>query len=358
MSSSFASSAGVLTTVTLLTFGAAASPAAARPAASKPAARPVTGHHIPAPPVAPAVRFDPGSWLYRDVRRAPVAANSAAMVRNLHRQVVSRYHGIAAVNAYRYNAGFYRVSANTPGVNVSFYDCQHKGYVPDGLLTGRKQFVSVPIPRGAVPAAGTDGNLTVYRPATHQLWEFWVARRDSRTNRWKACWGGRMDNVSRSRRAAFYGNYGATATGVSIAGSMISVAEARAHQINHAMYLAIPEPKKYTSYSWPARRSDGTSTRSDAIPEGTVLRLDPRLDVNKLHLTAFGRAVARAAQKHGFIVADKAGAVNVSTESGAAEKARTGKNPWDAIFGGVPDYRQLTGFPWSRLQALPTDYGH
>lgn len=359
------SRAVILTTVTALASGVGGlTPATATPSrAAAPAqssAAPNTSlatAQTAASRVKPAVRFHSRSWLYRDIRRAPVARNSAAMVKNLRNQIHGRWNGVAAVNAYQYNASFYRTTASTPRQTVQFYDCQGKGYVPDGLFNGRKQFVNVPIPRNAVSAVGTDGNLTIYDARTDKLWEFWVASRIGKTQRWKACWGGRMDKVSKSRWAGFQTYFGATATGISLAGTMITVEEARKRQINHTMYMAIPEPKVASDFSWPAKRSDGFSRAAGAIPEGTVLRLDPRVNVERLNLTPFGKAVARAAQKHGFVVADKAGAVNISTESGAPEKARTGRNPWDSIFGRTPSYEQLRGFPWHRMQALPKHYG-
>lgn len=354
----------ILTTVTTLALGmGVSSQAVAQPqvpaaqSTSRAATQTEPGTTLAAAAkVKPAVKFHSRSWLYRDIRKAPVSKSSKGMTSDLRRQIYGRYNGVAAVNAYQYNASFYRAAAKTPRQTVRFYDCQGKGYVPAGLFNGAKHFVNVPIPRNAVPAMGTDGNLTIYDARTDRLWEFWVAKRIGKTQQWKACWGGRIDHVSKNRGASFNGHFGATASGISFAGTMITVAEARKRQINHTMYLAIPEPKA-GSVSWPAKRSDGFSHRKYAIPEGTVLRLDPKVNVDKLKLTPFGKTVARAAQKHGFIVADKAGAVNVSTESGAAERARTGKDPWNAIFGRTPSYSQLRGFPWTRMQALPKNYG-
>lgn len=307
----------------------------------------------PAP--APAVKFAPNNIFHRDISAAPTASNSAAMVANLTKQVTDHWGGIAAVNSDQYNASFYRATPTTQKVDLAFNDCQNKGYTPYGLLNGKGIFKNVPIPADAVPANGTDGNLDVYDPVSDKLWEFWVASKD-KAGRWSACWGGRIDDVSQNP-GYFDGTFGTTATGISFSGSMITLAEARARQIDHAMYLAIMSPAKYTNYSWPAQRSDGFSTDPSAVPEGTRLRLDPRVNVNSLNLTPFGKAVAKAAQKYGFIVADKAGSVNVSLENGAAEKARTGVDPWSKIFSDAPNYQQLKNFPWAKLQALPKDYG-
>ena len=168
---------------------------------------------------------------------------------------------------------------------------------------------------------------------------------------WSACWGGRIDHVS-SSRGYFPAPFGVSASGLVTVGSMITLAEARAGRIDHAMALALIAPARWDRWRFPAQRSDGTDPSADAIPQGARLRLDPSLDVTTLHLTPLGEAIARAAQKYGFIVVDTAGAVAVMAESGVPDEARTGTDPWPAILRGVPAYEQLRGFPWSKVEVL------
>ena len=66
--------------------------------------------------------------------------------------------------------------------------------------------------------------------------------------------------------------------------------------------------------------------------------------------------IAVAAQKYGFIVNDKGGAVAVIAEDGTSTAAVTGTNPWTTLLNGVPSYSMMRNFPWDRLQALPRDY--
>lgn len=307
----------------------------------------------PRAPAKPAVPTRAGAWPTADISQAPRALDSDAVVADLTHQVERVWNGKAGVNAYAYNAGFYRVPSDTPKIRVGFDDCQRKGYTPDGLFVGRAQFVDVPIPAGAIPAAGTDAQLTIYDPAADKLWEFWQARK-SASGAWTACWGGRIDDVSTSD-GVFDAPFGATATGLSMGVGMISIAEAKAGRIEHAMYLGVLDAKARTQ-SWPANRNDGNVDREGVVTEGQRLRLDPSIDVTKLGLTPFGVMVARAAQKYGFVVADRAGAVSVVTESGAATQAVRGENPWDVLLGG-PEYEALSNFPWDELEALPVDYG-
>lgn len=301
------------------------------------------------------IKFAPDSFFTRDIRNAPLHPNSAKMIKHLTPQITNYYNGVAAVNAYEYNVSLFTATANTPRQDVQFYDCQGKGYVPDGLFNGAGHYKSVPIPANAIAAKGNDKNLTIYDPVQDKLWEFWIAEPIG-GGKWRACWGGRIDNVSKNQ-GTFPGHYGATATSIAFAGGMISLDDVRKGSIDHAMYLAIIEPKMWNEFWWPAQRSDGHSSHADAVPEGAILRLDPSVNVDSLNITPFAKMVAKAAQKHGFVVADKAGAVNVSTESGLAEQRATGKNPWDSIFGSTPSWEQLRGFPWDKMQVLQKDYG-
>lgn len=291
-----------------------------------------------------------------DVSRAPLNPNSAAMVRSLASQVSTRYGGVAAFNVTKYNTTVYTVPRDQPTVDVAWDDCQRKGYTPRGLLGPDGQFTQVPIPGGAVPSQGSDGQLTVYSPSTDQLWEFWkpVLRADG----WHACWGGRIDSVSTSP-GYFTGGFGASASGLAVSAGAITLAEAQAGRIDHALSLAIPDPASWKTFSWPAQRSDGSATSTSPIMEGARFRLDPTVDVSRLGLTPLAAMVARAAQTYGFIVTDKAGAVSVSAESATAVvKAGGGTaNPWTALMGGKPGYSIMADFPWDRLQALPTDHG-
>lgn len=298
--------------------------------------------------------FGAGSIWRSNLAGAPRAANSARMVAGLVRQVTSRYGGVAAFNVGHYNASFYRVPAKQQPVTVLWDDCQGRESLPAGLYGSGGQFLNVPLPSNAVPAAGSDASLVIYQPGTDTMWDLWrVARRP---DGWHACWGGRMDHVSRSGGWFAHG-FGSSATGLSVIGGAIGIREARAGRIRHALALAIPEPAQSTDVSWPAQRSDGSATGPDAIPEGTRFRLDPRLKVGRLHLNPIAAMIARAAQRYGFVVTDRSGAVAVVTESGTATQAVTGTDPWHALLRGTPDYLIMKNFPWQHLQALPKNYG-
>ncbi len=302
-------------------------------------------------PVPGRYPFGDSSVWRQDVSGAPLNPRSGALVANLAAQVRDNYGGIAAFNVDNFSTSFYTVGPDQPTVDVAFDDCQDKGYVPGGLTGEDGQFTAVPVPADAVPAKGTDKQLTVYQPSTDRLWEFWQASKVD--GRWQACWGGRLDHASTSP-GYFPGGFGSSASGLAISGGMVRVDDVEAGRIDHALALQIISPRSYQEFSWPAQRSDGWSDDPDAVPEGLRLRLDPSVDVASLGLEPVTEMIALAAQKYGFIVVDKAGAVAVTGETGTATQ---GTNPWPGFLRGVPDHSVLKGFPWQDLQALPVDYG-
>lgn len=308
----------------------------------------------PGPASGRVVDFAPTSFYYDDISRAPLDPDSAGIAANVAAQVANHWGGVAAFNAHQWNATFYRVDRATPAVTVKWNNCFKWDWTPADLFGGAKHFVDVRIPALAQAAQGSDGTMAIYDADTDTLWEFWQMRKDA-TGSWSACWGGRIDDVSRSN-GQHAARYGVAASGLAIAGGLISAAEVRRGQIDHAMYLGVIEARYFTELSWPATRSDGYTKNPYTPMEGQRLRLDPSLDVDSLRLSRFATMVAKAAQKYGFIVSDKGGAVALIGEAGQSLAATTGTNPWPELLREA-DHAVLKGFPWNRLQALPRDYG-
>jgi hypothetical protein len=273
---------------------------------------------------------------------AQLDARSDAYVADLQRQLTQWQ---PYVNTTQYSSPVYTVSASQAKVRVVL-DSQWSA--PD-LQAAWEQ---VPIPAGAVPAAGTDGHMVVYQPATDTMWEFWKAAK--REDGWHAAWGGRMTDVSGN--PGFFtnpSNWGATATSLPVLGGLIRLDELSAGHIDHALALAIPEARQGW-FSWPAQRADGTLDNPDAIPEGTRFRLDPTLDLSTMSMAPVVRMIADAAQRYGIVVRDKAGAVTFFGE----DPTPTGSNPYAGTTGwfqGKSPAQLMTQFPWSHLQALQTN---
>lgn len=297
--------------------------------------------------------FSPTSFWYTPIpANAPLHANSANFVKEIIRQKAA-YYGTVMINTREYTSPVYIASAGAPTVKVTQWDCQKKGYSDASLA---EQWAAVPIPDYAVQSKGTDGEMTVYQPSTDTVWEFWQAKKVD--GKWQACWGGRLQNASTSS-GAFYKYYGTTATSLPFLGGQITAEELQRGEIRHAIGFSVVDAEAAGIFSWPANRSDGLNplNLANRIPEGLRFRLDPTVNVDALPMSKAGKVIAKAAQKYGFVVWDKAGALSLRAQNAVSYTAQGQSDPYPALFEGKPNYAVLNGFPWDRLQFLPKDYG-
>jgi hypothetical protein len=283
---------------------------------------------------------------------APLHTNSANFVAEFLRQKKA-YYGTVSINTRAYAAPVYMVGSNVPTVTVTEWDGQKKGFRDKRLAD---QWKAVPIPDYAAPADGTDAEMVIWQPATDRMWEFWLARKTN--GLWQACWGGGMEHVSQNP-GIWPNHYGTTATSLPFLGGQIGVDEVRHGEIKHALGIALVDCESYSVTSWPATRSDGYNPKHapNRIPEGLRFRLDPAVNVEALNLPPVGKIIARAAQKYGFVVWDKAGAITLRAENPKAYTQRGLPNPWPELLGGKPEWSILQNFPWNKLQFLPMNYG-
>ena len=294
---------------------------------------------LPCAPAAAAPRpFAPTSFWNAPLRAdAPLDPASPRYAAELAQQV--RTYG-PWINTTKFSSPVYTVGAHEQTVRVTL-DKRDPGL--------QAAWERVPIPRGARPAAGTDHTMVIWQPATDTMWELWVARRAA--DGWHARWGGRMEHVSAS--PGYYTDpprWGATGTSLPALGGMMRLDELRANRIDHALAIALPEVRAAV-YSWPAQRTDGSIAGAGAIPAGMRFRLDPSLNLARLRLSPIVRAMARAAQRYGIVVRDRAGAVAFYAE----DPTPTGGDPYGRLFGGRYPSALLAQFPWAHLQALRPD---
>ncbi|MHB1677807.1 MAG: DUF4124 domain-containing protein [Sulfuriferula sp.] len=298
--------------------------------------------------------FESNSFWYTPIPIwATLDPNSANYVAEFLRQL-STYYGTIGIGTDSYTSPIYYADPTTPTTRVQEWDCTNRGYLDTNL---QAQWSAVPIPAYAVQSAGSDGEMTIYQPSTHTIWEFWEARKVH--GQWQACWGGQIDNASQSN-GIFPFPYGTTATGLPFMGGQVTAEELKAGVINHVIGISLVNQAPWNVFSWPAQRSDGGYNPTNApnqIPEGTRFRLDPSINVDTLNMTPVGKIVAKAAQKYGFVVWDKAGAISLRFENSLSYTQIGQPNPYIALFNGVPNYFIMNGFPWNKLQFLPMNYG-
>ncbi|MEZ0318311.1 MAG: DUF4124 domain-containing protein [Methylophilaceae bacterium] len=278
--------------------------------------------------------------------------NSAAFVTEFLSQK-TKYYGNVTINTYSYASPVYYAEAGALTTIIKQWDCQKKGFLDKNLA---QQWSEVPIPSYAEPAKGRDAEMTIYQTSTDTLWEFWKMRKQD--GKWEACWGGRMQNASKSD-GVFPSYYGTTATSLPFIGGQITAEELQRGEIKHVIGISLVDLDKWSNYSWPAHRSDGWNPKDmpNRIPEGSRFRLDPSVDVDALKMSVAGKVIAKAAQKYGFVVWDKAGSISLRAQNPLSYTTLGRSDPYIDVFKGKRPYTVLDGFPWDRLQFLPKDYG-
>lgn len=297
--------------------------------------------------------FAADSFWYSPIPRVvPLHPQSEAFVQEFLRQKKA-YYGNVNLNAREYASPVYVVGPEIKGTDVTEWNCQNKGFTDPHLA---RQWKAVPIPVHAQAADGTDAEMTIYQPSSDTVWEFWRARKHD--GAWQACWGGRMERASHSD-GVFAQHYGTTATSLPFIGGQITAEELQRGEIRHAIGIALVDAEHHAIKSWPAHRSDGYNPKrvANRIPEGLRLRLDPAVDVERLKLHPVAATIARAAQKYGFVVWDKAGAISLRLQNPKSWTARGAPDPYPALFQGRARSAVMDGFPWDRLQFLPIDFG-
>lgn len=319
------------------------------PAASAPATA------APAPPPAPAPTplFAPDSvWNAPLAAAAPLDPDGPQLVQKLRDTVAQNLAARTGpwIATNQSGTPVYRVPATQPLVRVQL----HTGWWGATLQTA---YESVPIPADARPGTGADAHMVVWQPSTDRYWEFFHTRKLS--DGWHADYGGAIEDVSQS--AGYFSTaswpglsqsyWGATASSLPLAGGLMRIDELKAGAIPHALALVIPfaRPK---AWSFPAQRTDGSSSDPAGIPEGARFRIDPTLDLTKLAMPRMTRMMAVAAQRYGMVVVDQTGwAVGFRAE----DNTPTGSDPYygsGGLFGGLYPNDLLTSFPWDHLQLM------
>ncbi|HUB75094.1 MAG TPA: hypothetical protein VL979_13810 [Solirubrobacteraceae bacterium] len=291
-------------------------------------------------------------WNEEPPADAPLESNSAAVVTAFVNEIAAYEAAKKApnINTSSWSVPVYTVPAGQPLVKVTL-EAARLSKSP-ALQTA---WEAVPLPSNAQPAAGTDKHLVLWQPSTDKLWEFWHLEKTEAG--WEAGWGGAMQDALTD--SGSYGpeawsgaltTWGASATSLSIAGGLITLEDLEKGEINHALAMAIPNPRGEV-YAAPAHRTDGWSTEATSIPEGAHLRLNPSLNLASLHLPKLTLMMAEAAQRYGIVVRDSAANVAVYGQ----DPTPTGTNPYTGSHGyyeGKSAQQILQAFPWKELQLL------
>ncbi|MBW2527919.1 MAG: hypothetical protein JRI23_27310 [Deltaproteobacteria bacterium] len=185
----------------------------------------------------------------------------------------------------------------------------------------QNQAGGVPIPAGALGAPEADGHMVVWDRKNEISYDFWRYRYPNNTApEGQTSWGGLVSTAGNGvdTPGGRFGAGGATGADIARLAGIIRVAEVQSGVIPHA--LVGPTTNSCSTFRWPALKSDGWSTRSDCLPEGARMQLDPSIDLDTVTgLRPIDRMVAEALQTYGWFNIDNGGSFNGSETGWAVQ---------------------------------------
>lgn len=184
------------------------------------------------------------------------------------------------------------IPANQPRVPVTFTWPQESDPGP------------YPIPANAPIEGGPDSqgdrHILLVDAATARLYEVYNAW-PNQDGSWRADAGAIYDLSSHGLRPA--GWTSADAAGLPILPGLVRYEEAASEAITHAIRFTAPQTRN--TYVWPARHQASSLTGVEYPPMGQRFRL--KASVNITRFSPVPRAIARAMQTYGLILADNGG---------------------------------------------------
>jgi hypothetical protein len=241
--------------------------------------------------------FPSSNWWNQDISTAPVDPQSNAYIdfigrdRTLHPDFGPPPYGIPYI-------GVGGTEARTPVAFVAYGDESDSGFrgeqgypVPEVAKT-QPNYIE-----GAMPGGGSDGDrhMLIVDRDRWILYELFATQWNDARRRWEAGSGAIFDLSTNGRRPE--GWTSADAAGLAILPGLVRYDEARRGRVNHALRVTV---RATNGHVWPASHSAGS--RSGALPMGARLRLKASKDLSRY--PAYIRAIFRAMQTHGLIVAD------------------------------------------------------
>ena len=208
------------------------------------------------------------------------------------------------INLHNYTIPIYEVDSTTPLIKVGNYPGSDFRHHPDFDSMG------VPVPLGFKPSPGSDQHATIIDWNRKLAWDMFKVEQDS-TGQWVACTGVivPLDGNGVFNKEDFkvmddesIHQYGPSrAAGVPSFAGTIMYDEILAGEIRHKLSCAL-RFVALKEYVYPAIWTDGNF--KGGIPEGSVIQLDPSLDLTRFDLLPGEIAVAKALQQFGMVVVD------------------------------------------------------
>ena len=272
------------------------------------------------------------------------------------------------INLHEWTVPIYRVSSDTLRILVTRRmtdDPQSLAFLANSkpYLHPRHRFGlhpdferGVPLPSWARPDPQEDAHVAVVDEDAGLAWDMWGARR-APDGSWQTCTGmayrldgsGVFDPVDfPARNGESIHPYGPSrATGVPAIAGLIRHEDVVAGRIEHKLLFAVRCSGLLAHYYPPTLWTDGGVPGGP--PGGSVLQLDPKLDLTTAKLSPGARVVARALQEFGAVLVDYAEGFTLGGEglwNDPAGRSWRGLLEEDSLFAlGFEHFRYLAPEP-------------
>jgi hypothetical protein len=261
------------------------------------------------------------------------------------------------INCEQWTIPVYEVDAATPMVKVGLVALTpeekvhwHTGQEHFGHGKG---FDMVPIPATASPDPQADSHMAVVDWGRNLVWDMWALSKNP-DGTWKSRTGmvypadgpgvfrTEAIGVQDGESVHFHGP--SRAAGVPAVAGLIMYDEVMSGEIRHKI-AAASRFCAYKEFVFPAAWTDGFT--EGGIPEGSLIQLDPALDLSAFPLTPEERIVCVALQRYGMVLVDLAQGQPVYAEGLWGHPGRSWKGKLRPTGG-------LSTIPYSHYRVLVT----
>ena len=249
------------------------------------------------------------------------------------------------MNTEQWTIPVYEVDSTTPLVKVGLLaisPAEQVHWHTDRAFFGHgKDFDLVPLPKTASPDPQSDSHLAVVDWQRKLVWDMWALSRNA-DGTWKSATGmvyasdgpgvfATADlGVKDGESVHFHGP--SRAAGVPAVAGLILYDEVAAGEIRHKI-AAASRFCAYKEFVFPAAWTDGFT--EGGIPEGTLIQLDPKLDLSKYSLTREERIVCVALQRYGMVLVDIAEGQPLYAEGLWGHPGKSWQGKLDHGVGGI-----------------------
>lgn len=268
------------------------------------------------------------------------------------------------INLHSWTMPIYEVTKDTPRVNVAKRIMHHTGegktffihskeYIGENhpLGHGPGFGIDVPIPENALPDKEADSHMALVDYEQGLAWDMWAVEKKP-DGTWWSCTGMKYNlygsGVFNPKDFAIHNGesihmYGPSrASGVPIIAGMIMHDEIMEGIIEHKLACACQRVGLLEHFYPPAIWTDGSYP--NGIPEGSLIQLDPELDLDTFELSTQEKVIAKALQEYGAVMTDFSGGATLYGEGLWSNKNKS----WN----GLLDEDGLRKIPFNKYRFI------